>query len=74
MGLKRLRSWLPKFPVGSLGCFYCGVDSKPILYFFIGLMGSLALTTIMTGIGFWLKGFFRDENTKNAVFEAEERV
>ncbi len=69
----RIKSFKDWFPAGSFGCFYCGVDSKPILYFFIALMGSLVLATVCTGVGFWLKGFFRDENTKNAVFEAEER-
>ena len=68
--MKRLREW---FPTGSLGCFYCGVDSKPILFFVIGLMGSLALASIFICLGFWLKGAFHNEDTKYSVFEAEQR-
>ncbi len=63
------------YPAGSLGCFYCGVDSKPLLYFFIGMIGSLALATICTGIGWYLRGGFKDtEDLKNEVFKAEQRV
>lgn len=63
------------YPAGSLGCFFCGVDSKPLLIFFIGMIGSLALATIFTGLGWYLKGGFKNsENIKNEVFEAENRV
>lgn len=66
-----LKEW---FPLGSMGCFFCGVDTKPLLIFFIGLIGSLALGTLLTGVGFWLRGSFRDsESMKDEIFRAEER-
>ncbi len=59
----------------TLGCFYCGVDSKPLLYFLVGMIGSLALATVCTGIGWYLKGGFKDsEDLKNEVFKAEQRT
>lgn len=70
--MKRLREW---FPAGSMGCFFCGVDTKPLLIFFIGLIGSLALGTLLTGIGLWLRGSFKNsESLKNEIFEAEQRL
>lgn len=69
---KRLREW---FPAGGLSCFFCGVDSRPLLIFFIGLIGSLALGTLFTGLGLWMKGRFRDsESIKDEVFKAEARL
>jgi hypothetical protein len=70
--MRRLKSW---FPTGSLGCFFCGVDTKPLLIFFVGMIGSLALGTLLTGLGLWLRGSFRNsEATKDEVFRAEERA
>jgi hypothetical protein len=67
-----LRDW---FPPGALGCFFCGVDSTPLLIFFIGLIGSLALGTLLTGVGLWMRGSFRDsEALRDEVFKAEQRL
>ena len=67
--------WKRWFPAGSLGCFFCGVDTKPLLIFFIGMIGSLALGTLLTGVGFWLRGSFKDsEAVKEEIFRAEERA
>lgn len=72
MRTRLFREW---FPPGALGCFFCGVDSAPLLIFFIGLIGSLALATLFTGVGLWLRGSFRDsESTKDEVFKAERRI
>ncbi len=55
-------------------CFYCNADSKQLLVFFLALIGSLVLATVCLGIGFFLKGKFKDsEETKFEVFRAEER-
>ena len=57
----------------GLGCFYCGVDSTPLLIFFIALLGSLALATLFTALGLWLRGSFRKtEDLKDAVLKLEE--
>lgn len=63
------------FPLSSLGCFYCGVDSTSLLVFLITIIGSLVLATTCIGISMLLRGRFRDpEAVKFDVFEAEERV
>lgn len=55
-------------------CFYCGVDSKPLLYILFGIIGSLALGTVFCGLGLLMRGKFVDpELIKNEVFEAEKR-
>lgn len=57
-----------------LACFYCNADSKQLLVFFIALIGSLVCATVFLGIGFFMKGKFKDsEETKFEVFRAEER-
>ena len=69
---KLLKKW---FPTGSLGCFFCGVDSTPLLVVFIGIIGGLALATVFTFVGLWMRGRWDDpEKTKFEVFEAERRV
>lgn len=60
---------------GILGCFYCGVDSKPLLIFMVSLIGCLALATLFAGLSFWLRGGFkRHESIKYEIFEMEDRV
>lgn len=55
-------------------CFYCNADSKQLLTFFLLMIGSLVFATVFFGIGFLLKGQFKDsEETKFEVFRAEER-
>ncbi len=57
-----------------IACFYCNVDSTPLLIFFLALIGSLVLATVFLGVGFFLKGKFRAaEDTKFDVFRADER-
>ncbi len=70
--LKKLaREW---FPVGSFGCFYCGVDSTPIIIFLVGLIGSLVLGTVFLGVSFAMRGRFQNtEEQRFDVFEAEQR-
>ena len=69
---QQLKSW---FPSSGMACFYCGVDSTPILLFLIGLIGSLVLATLCFGIGLYAKGTFKNsEDNKNDVFHAEQRV
>jgi len=62
------------FPLGSFGCFYCGVDSTSILVFLIVFIGSLVLGTTFLGLSMMMKGRFKDsENIKYDVFKAENR-
>lgn len=57
-----------------IACFYCNVDSTPLLLFLVILIGSLVLGTVFLGVGFFLKGKFKySEETKYEVFRAEER-
>lgn len=69
--MDRLRRW---FPVSSFGCFYCGVDSKPLILFLVFLIGSLVLATVFMGVSLALRGKLKQsENIKYSVFDAEER-
>ena len=57
-----------------LACFYCGIDSTPLLVFLIALIGSLVLATVFIGVGLSLRGNFREsEDIKYDVFEADSR-
>lgn len=57
-----------------IACFYCNVDSTPLLIFLVALIGSLVMGTVCLGIGFYLQGqFAQSEETKLDVFRAEER-
>lgn len=57
-----------------IACFYCNVDSTPLVIFLVAMIGSLVLGTVCLGVGFFMSGKFRDtESTKYDVFKAEER-
>lgn len=63
---------IPFLPL--LGCFYCGVDSKPLLLVLIGIIGSLGLATLFLGVGLFMRGRFQNsENIKNDIFIAEDK-
>ncbi len=62
-------------PHSGLACFFCGVDSTPLIIFFIGLLGSLAFASLFTMIGLWMKGQFHNtEHLRDEVLRAEKRV
>jgi hypothetical protein len=48
--------------IAPLGCFFCGVDSGPVLTFFIWLVGAGILATICILLGSFLKGQFSGES------------
>lgn len=45
---------------GGMGCFYCNVDSTQLKTFVILVIGGLALSGLLMGIGLWLRGAFRN--------------
>jgi hypothetical protein len=49
-------------PLAPLGCFFCGVDSGPVLTFFIWLIGAGVLATIFVLVGSLLRGKFTQES------------
>ncbi len=63
---------LTKLPSG-LVCFYCGVDSTELKIFLFGLIGMLVLGTVFVGVGAWLKGQFKNqESIKYDVLDLEK--
>lgn len=58
-----------------LACFYCGVDSTPLVVFLVGLIGSLVLGTCCIGLSLVMTGKFKNpEEIKYEIFEMEKRV
>ncbi len=59
----------------GLPCFYCGVDSTELKLFLVVVIGGICLTSVLVAVGAWARGMFNSpEETKNKVFEAEERT
>ena len=56
-GSKKLTAQL-----APLGCFFCGVDSGPVLTFFVWLIGAGVLATIFVLMGSILRGKFSNES------------
>ena len=53
---------LPKQPPGLL-CLVCGVDSGPVLSFFVWLIGGTVLAFMAFGIWGYLTGKFRSSDS-----------
>ncbi len=60
-----------KESLGFLPCLVCGVDSGPVLNFFIWLVGGVLLATVL--ILFWAisKGKFKAKSLELKAIEAE---
>ena len=43
-----------------LPCFYCSADSTELKTFLILTIGGLVLCSILTCVGFWLKGAYKN--------------
>jgi nitrogen fixation-related uncharacterized protein len=67
------RRTLKKILGGSSAfCFYCGVDSKPLIVFFLCTMGLLVLGSVMVMVWSVARGQWSDsEKVKFKVLEAE---
>lgn len=61
-----------KDTIGLFPCLVCGVDSGPVLSFFVWLVGGALLATIL--ILFWAasKGKFKSKHLELKSIEAEE--
>ena len=51
----------------AMPCLYCGVDSGPVLTFFIILIGAGLLGFVCVLIWGWSKGKFSDEHSSSMI-------
>ncbi|HSH96014.1 MAG TPA: hypothetical protein VK968_17845 [Roseimicrobium sp.] len=57
----------------SLACFFCGVDSRVLLYFFLMFVFSVVLASVAFLLWAMTKGDFKNvEEAKYAIFEDPE--
>jgi hypothetical protein len=55
----------------ALPCLYCGVDSGPVLKFFVWMVGAGLLAFAALYLWAWLNGKFSDESVSMRPLEAE---
>lgn len=61
-----------KAPLNFLPCLVCGVDSGPVLQFFLWLIGGIWLASLLTFIWAYSKGKFDHKHLESIPLELEE--
>ncbi len=68
--LKRVKQFWKQFGAAHF-CFYCGVDSKPLIFLFLGTMGIAVLGSVLIFLWSLASGQWASEKAKYKILEAE---